>query len=303
MVWGAFKFLPEYEAELMRQNGVADLPASPGVFALRAPYEGIVLVIDERCPARFVNDAKGVADADYNIEFEQHPDPRELYHSKDKGMQLFLQAKATRRIEAEEQLFVDYGAGFWKSKKLIAQEIVTVTEAQLEAAEFSVDEEESSSQLEQEETKSKPQTPDLDLTKKRKPATPQTPSSTTKKTGANPASSTPSGSKPSNARRKLSTDEPPQSSTTKRAQPKRRTVEVEGTDDVLTVTQGTAKPRSKTGTERATQMQHMPAFTGESDQTSPTAKNPKVLVGSKESRKRKPLASDSATRYVMCIVS
>jgi hypothetical protein len=46
--------------------------------------------------------------------FVQHPDPRQLFHEKYKGIHLLLQAQCTRDIEAGEQLFTPYGDKFWK---------------------------------------------------------------------------------------------------------------------------------------------------------------------------------------------
>lgn len=46
--------------------------------------------------------------------FVQHPDPRLLFHDKQKGIHLLLQAQCTRDIAAGEQLFTPYGEKFWK---------------------------------------------------------------------------------------------------------------------------------------------------------------------------------------------
>lgn len=96
------------------RNEPEEFPAVPGVFSLQAPYEKVVLVLSDNCPARYVNDCKGVNAATPNIMFVQHPDPRMLFHDKQKGIHLLLQAQCTRDIAAGEQLFTPYGEKFWK---------------------------------------------------------------------------------------------------------------------------------------------------------------------------------------------
>jgi hypothetical protein len=124
IVWGAIKSEQEYETALTTTSGVINpFPAKPGVFALSYPYEGMVLIVDKRCPAQYVNDSRGVANAAPNIVFEQNKKPRELFHDKMKGLHLLLQARAVRPIAAGDQLFVSYGDLFWEEdntgKKII----------------------------------------------------------------------------------------------------------------------------------------------------------------------------------------
>jgi hypothetical protein len=118
-VWGTFRNEHDYTRELKMKTGVTAFPDKPGVFALQYPYEGTLIVIDKRCPAQFVNDAKGVNGASNNIEFPQHQNPRMLAFDKMKGLQLLLQARVIKDIAAGEQLFFSYGDPFWEEDKAI----------------------------------------------------------------------------------------------------------------------------------------------------------------------------------------
>ena len=91
---------------------------------LHTPYEKTVCMIAENCPARFVNDARGVTSASANIQFLQHIDPRDLCHDYSKGLHLFLQGQAVRDIEAGQQLFLDYGNMFWEDHQPIARKVI-----------------------------------------------------------------------------------------------------------------------------------------------------------------------------------
>ena len=104
----------DMEAAKEKGEPVDDFPAIPGVFALQKPYEETVIVIADNCPARYVNDARGVPGATCNIQFLQHPNPKSLYYDHTKGLQMLVQAQAIRHIEAGEQLFVSYGKMFWE---------------------------------------------------------------------------------------------------------------------------------------------------------------------------------------------
>jgi len=114
LVFGKFstevKYLEVNEFENLPAAGT--FPGIPGVFALRTPYENIVLMLDERCPARYVNDARGVTGAKYNIHFVQHASPRDLFYEKE--LHLLMQAQVTADIAPGEQLFLDYGELFWE---------------------------------------------------------------------------------------------------------------------------------------------------------------------------------------------
>ena len=114
LCFGNFTTEAKWVAEAIARELPQTFPASPGVFALQHPYEMTVCVIADNCPARYVNDAKDITDASPNIVFVQHEHPRELYHDPLKGMHLFLQAQATKDIEAGEQLFLSYGEMFWE---------------------------------------------------------------------------------------------------------------------------------------------------------------------------------------------
>jgi hypothetical protein len=103
----------KYIEQAKAKNEPEDFPAIPGVFALQSPYEKVVMILSENCPARYVNDCKGIKNAQPNIKFVQHPDPRMLFHDKFKGIHLLLQAQCTRDIEEGEQLYTAYGDKFW----------------------------------------------------------------------------------------------------------------------------------------------------------------------------------------------
>jgi hypothetical protein len=113
IAFGTLKLLETYQDELEAQHGSREVPPSPGCFALSEPYEGMVLIIHDHCPARYVNDAIGRQGITKNVQFLQHRDPRSLFYDHEKGLQLFLQLEATRDIEAGEELCCAYGHHFW----------------------------------------------------------------------------------------------------------------------------------------------------------------------------------------------
>lgn len=119
LCWGTFTTEEQYQAEAKARNEPTDFPAIPGVFALQKPYEKMVCLISDNCPARYVNDCKGVAGAVPNIMFVQHDDPRTLHYDPMKGLHLFLQAQCTKDIDAGEQLFTSYGDLFWEEHAAI----------------------------------------------------------------------------------------------------------------------------------------------------------------------------------------
>ena len=98
LVWGTLTTEEKFIERAESKGESTEFPTSPGVFALNAPYETTVIVVSENCPARYVNDSKGL-NASPNIQFVQHKDPRELYYNSMKGMHLLLQAQALRDIE------------------------------------------------------------------------------------------------------------------------------------------------------------------------------------------------------------
>jgi hypothetical protein len=112
--WGTIASEQEYGNFLYNEQGNVEFPAEPGVMALSFPYEGMVIALDPRCPARYVNDAKGVPNAEPNVVFEMNPHPNELLDGS-KGLQMLVQAKTTKQIKEGEQLFCDYGEKFWTS--------------------------------------------------------------------------------------------------------------------------------------------------------------------------------------------
>ena len=100
--------------ETAKANGEpTEFPRSPGAFALQTPYEKVVCMVSDNCPARYVNDAKDVKGAKPNMQFVQHSDPRELFFDPMLGLHLWLQAQALCDIDALEQLFFSYGDLYW----------------------------------------------------------------------------------------------------------------------------------------------------------------------------------------------
>jgi hypothetical protein len=113
-VWGRIMSEQQYEQELIDQGKPAEFPASPGVFALSYPYEGTVLIMDERCPAKFINSHHGRgAQVLPNVKFEQHPKPLELSMDANMGLQMFLQAVMTVDTPKGVELIFDYGDLFF----------------------------------------------------------------------------------------------------------------------------------------------------------------------------------------------
>ena len=126
IVWGTFTTESKYYEACKEKNELEEYKAIPGVYALQKPYEELVCAIASNCPARFVNDARGVRNATANIRFVQHNNPRELYYDHKKGLHLLLQAEAIRDIEAGEQLFDNYGDLFWEAGAPIARQDIDV---------------------------------------------------------------------------------------------------------------------------------------------------------------------------------
>ena len=86
LVWENFTTEEKWIEQAKERGESTEFPGSPGVFALSPPYEKAVLVISENCPARYVNDAKGVSGSKQNIQFVQHTDPKEIYYDPMKGI-------------------------------------------------------------------------------------------------------------------------------------------------------------------------------------------------------------------------
>ena len=129
IVWGTFTTEEKYRQEALAKDEPTDYPRIPGAYALQKPYENVACLMSPLCPARYVNDCRGVLGAVQNIKFVQHPNPRELYYNTMLGMHHFLQAQAIRDIAANDQLFDSYGAAFWEEKAPI--NFVPVSEAEL----------------------------------------------------------------------------------------------------------------------------------------------------------------------------
>jgi hypothetical protein len=103
-------------------------PRNPGAFALQTPYEQVSCIVADNCPARYVNDAKGVVGAKVNIQFVQHADPRLLYFDPMLGLHLLLQAQALCDIPAGDQLFTAYGDNWWEHGAPINRKEIDETE-------------------------------------------------------------------------------------------------------------------------------------------------------------------------------
>ena len=80
----------------------------------------MALVIDDRCPARFVNDSRGITNKP-NIHFMQHPDVRELLDKE--RLHLLLHAKVVLGIGAGEQLLCNYSDGYWQKSGGLEQSV------------------------------------------------------------------------------------------------------------------------------------------------------------------------------------
>ena len=98
--------LEEYEESLYETTGSREIPTTPGAVAFPDIYHKSVVVIDPRCPARYVNDARGTK-LQNNIVFELVPDVRKTCLDHNKGAHLILQARALKDIEKNEQLLAD----------------------------------------------------------------------------------------------------------------------------------------------------------------------------------------------------
>jgi hypothetical protein len=157
IAFGTFKLLDTYQDELEVQTGSREVPVRPGCFALSEPYHGMVLILHDNCPARYINDAKGRPNKSKNVQFYQHPDPRSLAYDSEQGLQLFLQLEATRDIEAGEELCCAYGHNFWSKmasnvKTLVEQpEAWKTLKAEAEQDEIEEEQEQQQEQKRQEE--------------------------------------------------------------------------------------------------------------------------------------------------------
>ena len=114
LVFGNFTTEEKFVETAKANDEPTEFSRNPGAFALQTPYEHVVCILADNCPARYVNDAKGVPGAKPNIQFLQHTDPRQLFFDPMLGLHLLLQAQAVCDIGAGEQLFVSYGDLFWE---------------------------------------------------------------------------------------------------------------------------------------------------------------------------------------------
>ena len=178
LVWGTFTTEEKWVQNATELGEPTDFPATPGVFALQTPYEKTVCVMSENCPARYVNDSKGVPNAKPNIKFVQHRDPRELFYDPLKGLHLLLQAEVLEDIQPGEQLFSAYGASYWELGAAISR--ATIDEAALEAIGDTPDPEDVKTAEDDEDTPlgQRPKS------QKTPPSTPSTPSQKKKPTNA-----------------------------------------------------------------------------------------------------------------------
>jgi 16S rRNA G966 N2-methylase RsmD len=109
------------------------VPGYPGVFELRAPVADYCLIIDERCPAAKINDARGPTQLSFtfsrmklvgtqftnNVVCHQSDVPATL-HMQQKLFGLLV-LRTTHKILPGEQVWLSYGHRFWKETKSTAK--------------------------------------------------------------------------------------------------------------------------------------------------------------------------------------
>ena len=114
--WGRIRDFESY----MSTQGNRGQPGFPGMFALKAPYFGLVLLIDERCPGAKINDFRKTGNT-FNIFVQQNSNPRSLFRTHvAAGRHQFLQVTAASDIHEGDQLLMDYGSKFWVEDKQLA---------------------------------------------------------------------------------------------------------------------------------------------------------------------------------------
>ena len=84
-MWGDNSTVDTYTRGLLKRMQQAIFPTEPGVFAYPAEYEDHICLCDYRCPARYFNDAKGVAGAKNNIRWVFVKDPRRTCMDAERG--------------------------------------------------------------------------------------------------------------------------------------------------------------------------------------------------------------------------
>ena len=128
IVFGTFITEEKFVENALANGEPTDFPRSPGAFALQKPYEKVGCIAADNCPARYINDAKGVPGAVNNCKIVQHPDPRKLCFDAMLGLHLILQAECTADMKAGDQLFMDYGVNYWDSGAPINRKDIDETE-------------------------------------------------------------------------------------------------------------------------------------------------------------------------------
>ena len=123
-VYGLFKSSAEYAQELFLKTGSSEFPSSPGVLALSYPYEGVVIVIDASCPARYLNCIQGRLTPDkkqltHNVIIEMDPNPMILATDPNKGLQAMFKIKCITDISADNECVSYYGAAYYAATKKI----------------------------------------------------------------------------------------------------------------------------------------------------------------------------------------
>jgi hypothetical protein len=146
--WGDFRQEEEYKHFLENKFNSSEYPREPGVVSLGFPYEGYLLIIDERCPARYVNCVHGRVDSNgkplkANVVIEMNPNPFELANNPVKGLQMMLIAKAIRKIEPGDETVLFYGKNYYEhdtDHAVIVEAVIPRDAVTLDEAEYSDDE-------------------------------------------------------------------------------------------------------------------------------------------------------------------
>ena len=146
-VYGLFKSSAEYAQELFLKTGSSEFPSSPGVLALSYPYEGVVIVIDASCPARYLNCIQGRLTPDkkqltHNVIIEMDPNPMILATDPNKGLQAMFKIKCITDISADNECVSYYGAAYYATtqKNLISFVAATLPDAiPIDATDYSDD--------------------------------------------------------------------------------------------------------------------------------------------------------------------
>ena len=86
---------------------------------LTYPYSFMAIWMHEKCPAAKLNDARGTG-LEFNVIFRLRRDVRALVEGEVYAPHLMMQGFATKTIEPQEELLVNYGEEWWKEAPVIA---------------------------------------------------------------------------------------------------------------------------------------------------------------------------------------